>query len=204
MTSGAQPLPRDLTSLDPGQCPFRYRRSAMTELHAPDAPDVTLSESRAVTVTCWVLVSFFHAATAGLVVFLGSIVLFEEDDFGPASRSVASTIVLCVVVMLVCDLLMPWLVTLRMQEWDRRSPAVLHMCVAMYGMVSMLGYMFVMDPAGGRREVLTVALPAVLMPIGYLLAWRAFQIGAKSVGRPARDVSDWSAFDHLLGRRRRP
>lgn len=185
--------------------PLRYRRFAMTTPKVSESPDVALSESRAATLTLWVLAVVMHAMTAGLIVILGSIVLFEEGDFGPAPRGDTSTILLCIGAMLGLNLLFPWALSFdnRFRSWEWRSPVGLHTMVAMCGMASMLSYLIVMDPAGGRREALTVALPAVLMPIGYLLSWRSFQIGAKSVGRPARDVSDWTPLDHLLGRRRR-
>lgn len=175
----------------------------MAEPHGSDVP--VASESRAVTATLWVLVVVLHAVTAGMLVLLGGIVLFEEGAVGPAPRNVAATIALCVSAMLGVNLVFPWLLSFdpRARAWRWRSPVGLHLMIAICGVLSMFLYLLVMEPVGGRRDALNLVLPAVLLPIGYLLSWRAFQIGAESVGRPARDVSEWTALDHLLGRRRR-
>jgi hypothetical protein len=125
----------------------------------------------------WVIVglavALYAATLAFLCLHLGLVMFEERADYGDAELSDPATVTWSIIVTLGAGVVLPWIsgVDPRARELSRLPPAR-HMVAAMSAMVAMLGYMVVIEPAGGRRVGLSIAIPILLLPVAVALAWR--------------------------------
>jgi hypothetical protein len=136
----------------------------------------------------------FYAATLALLCLHVGLVLFEEGDFGDAPLSDRATVVWSIVITVGAGFVLPWVWRHDPRSgWSEtgsahRATEVRHMVVAVVAMVSMLGYMVVIDTAGGRRERLSIAIPVICLPVAMLMAWRATRPPSGAIVHPPRDI----------------
>lgn len=120
------------------------------------------------------------APTAAVLCLHLGLVLFERGDFGPASQSTLEVLVFSSAATPAIAAGLPWV----LQHHPRlggtlKRPAMLsvpdqRLVVAMQAFLVMAVDMMVIEPAGGRRVLLSILVPLVGLPLSIVIArWSA-------------------------------
>ncbi|MEM9041737.1 MAG: hypothetical protein AAGD33_17745 [Actinomycetota bacterium] len=153
--------------------PGMYRRTKARGAR-PAPPPKPIARGLHIGVFAWLL----HSGTAFLVGQLVWLVLIADGEGGDTApsnlRVVGSMVVASLAMAIVFPMFFRLIVAIDNRlDHDQSDPYKWrHAQVAFIGLFAMIAYMAIIDPNSTRRQFLSLAAPAVLLPATMAVAWR--------------------------------